>query len=116
MIFIINQANLYLKGISKKGDNIMKIYKNYLLIWEIKISWDLSYSFSTISAALIVYGYYLIYKNLIEKQKWQKNLFIRRNKMDNKKLRGKDVITIGIFTAIYFAINFGFMLLEVFIH
>ena len=31
--------------------------------------------------------------------------------MDNKKLRGKDVITIGIFTAIYFAINFGFMLL-----
>ncbi len=26
--------------------------------------------------------------------------------MDNKKLRGKDVITIGIFTAIYFAINY----------
>ena len=31
--------------------------------------------------------------------------------MNNKKLKGKDVITIGIFTAIYFAINFGFMLL-----
>ena len=31
--------------------------------------------------------------------------------MDNKKLKGKDVITIGIFTAIYFVINFGFMLL-----
>ena len=31
--------------------------------------------------------------------------------MDNKKLKGKDVITIGIFTAIYFAINFRFMLL-----
>ena len=31
--------------------------------------------------------------------------------MNNKKLKGKDVIKIGIFTAIYFAINFGFMLL-----
>lgn len=55
MIFIINQANLYLKGISKKGD------KKYLGI--------LAIVFSTISAALIVYGYYLIYKNLIEKTK-----------------------------------------------
>lgn len=28
--------------------------------------------------------------------------------MDNK-LKGKDLITIGIYTAIYFAINFAFM-------
>ena len=29
----------------------------------------------------------------------------------NKKLKGKDLITIGIFSAIYFVINFAFMLL-----
>ena len=29
----------------------------------------------------------------------------------DKKLRGKDLITIGIFSAIYFVINFAFMLL-----
>lgn len=46
MIFIINQANLYLKGISKKGDNIMKIYKKlFAYMGDKKISWDLSYSF-----------------------------------------------------------------------
>ena len=28
-----------------------------------------------------------------------------------KKLKGKDLITIGIFSAIYFVINFAFMLL-----
>ena len=30
----------------------------------------------------------------------------------DKKLKGKDLITIGIFSAIYFVINFAFMLLE----
>ena len=29
----------------------------------------------------------------------------------DKKLKGKDLITIGIFSAIYFVINFAFMLL-----
>lgn len=29
----------------------------------------------------------------------------------NKKMRGKDLITIGIFSAIYFVINFAFMLM-----
>ena len=29
----------------------------------------------------------------------------------NKKMRGKDLITIGIFSAIYFVINFAFMLI-----
>ena len=32
----------------------------------------------------------------------------------DKKLKGKDLITIGIFSAIYFVINFAFMLLGVF--
>lgn len=70
MIFIINQANLYLKGISKKGDNIMKIYKKlFAYMGDKKYLGILAIVFSTISAALIVYGYYLIYKNLIEKTK-----------------------------------------------
>ena len=30
----------------------------------------------------------------------------------DKKLKGKDLITIGIFSAIYFVINFAFMLLS----
>ena len=29
----------------------------------------------------------------------------------DRKLKGKDLITIGIFSAIYFVINFAFMLL-----
>lgn len=33
------------------------------------------------------------------------------NKSTNGKLKGKDLITIGIFSAIYFVINFAFMLL-----
>ena len=33
------------------------------------------------------------------------------NANTDKKLKGKDLITIGIFSAIYFVINFAFMLM-----
>ena len=65
MIIIINYANLYLKGIPKKGDIIMKIYKKlFAYVEDKKYLGFLAIVFSYISAILTVYVYYLIYKFL----------------------------------------------------
>lgn len=47
--------------------------------------------------------------NKIVKMEYIQSYIKRGEKMDNK-LKGKDLITIGIYTAIYFVINFVFML------
>ena len=48
----------------------MKIYKKlFVYVQDKKYLGFLAIIFSAISAVLIVYGYYLIYKNLIEKTK-----------------------------------------------
>ena len=55
MIIIINKVNLYLKGISKKGDNIMKIYKKlFAYVQDKKYLGFLAIIFSAISAVLTV--------------------------------------------------------------
>ena len=65
MLLIIKQGNLYLKGILNKGDMIMKIYKKlFAYVQDKKYLGVLAIVFSAISAALTVYGYYIIYKFL----------------------------------------------------
>ena len=96
MIVIINKLNLYLKGISKKGDVIMKIYKKlFAYVQDKKYLGFLAIVFSAISAALTVYGYYLIYKFLDK-------LIINSNLSGAESLALKSVITLTSGAIFYF--------------
>ena len=96
MIAIINQTNLYPKGISKKGEMIMKIYKKlFAYVEDKKYLGFLAIVFSAISAVLTVYGYYLIYKFLDK-------LIINSNLSGAESLALKSVITLTSGAIFYF--------------
>lgn len=96
MIDIINSANLYLKGILKKGDMLMKIYKKlFAYVQDKKYLGVLAIIFSAISAALTVYGYYLIYKFLDK-------LIINSNLSGAESIALKSVITLTSGAIFYF--------------
>ena len=91
MIAIINQTNLYPKGISKKGEIIMKIYKKLFAYVEYKKYLGfLAIVFSAISAVLTVYGYYLIYK-FLDKLIINSNL----SGAENLALKSAVILTVG---------------------
>ena len=91
MIAIINQTNLYPKGISKKGEMIMKIYKKlFAYVEDKKYLGFLAIVFSAISAVLTVYGYYLIYK-FLDKLIINSNL----SGAENLALKSAVILTVG---------------------